>query len=456
MKFNECESSTLELKREIPKNDQIIKTIIGFCNQLGGRLIVGVDNDGKVIGVGEDVVEKVREYLEKTIYESTAPSILPSVYTQLIGDKLILIIEVSSGMNKPYYLRSEGLEKGVYIRLGRSTIRAHADMIEELRWQSRGRDFDKMAIYTATEKDLDTESIAAFLDHKKNKLKSKMSIEQALLAYHLVVVEHAQRYPTNAGLLLFGKDPQHFFEYAIIMCSHFKGITGRDAIASKDCIGGLVDQYHTAYDFIVGRLNKSFTIRGKIRQEILEIPEVAIREILINAIVHRNYHTPAPIKIAIYENRIEIYSPGTFPGPINQYGLLSGSTFWRNTVICKVFRELGMIELMGSGFLELFKSYKARGLDTPQVIEGEGFIKCILPRPSLKQSMRASTLKMAPDEHQAILDLFKQATELSISDIINALHITRTTAGRRVAQMVKQGLIVKIGQGKGTRYCSKS
>lgn len=454
MKFKETESSTLELKSEFPKNNQIIKTIIGFCNQFGGKIMIGIDNNGTIIGVSEETVEKAREYLEKSIYEATAPSILPSVYTQLIGDKLILIIEVASGMNKPYYLRSEGLEKGVYIRLGRSTIRANADMIEELRWQSRGREYDKMPVYNASENDLDKKAIATFLNQRKSKSKSKISVDQALLAYHLLIVEHAHNYPTNGGLLLFGKDPQHFFEYAIIMCGHFKGITGREAIASKDCIGGLIDQYHTAYDFIINRLNKSFTIKGKIRKEKLEIPEVAIREVLINAIVHRNYHIPSPIKIAIYENRIEIYSPGTFPGPISQYGLLSGSTFWRNTVICKVFRELGLIELMGSGFLELFKSYKARGLDEPKVLEGDGFIKCILPRQSLKHATVKQRLKTT-DEYQDILDLFKHVSELSISDIMQTLNITRTTAGRRISKMIKDGILLKKGNGKATRYYIK-
>lgn len=453
MKFKQQESSTLELKREIPKNDQIIKTMVGFCNQYGGKLIVGIDDDGTVIGVSEDQVEKVREYLEKSVHEATAPSILPSVYTQLIGDKLILIIEVGPGMNKPYYVRSEGLEKGVYIRLGRTTLRAHADMIEELRWQSRGREFDKMAVYRATEKDLDKKEIREFLAQRKNKQKSKVKLSEAMLSYHLMVTEHAQQYPTTAGILLFGNETQHFFEHAMIMCGHFKGISGRDAIASKDCVGNLIDQYHTAYDFIVNRLNKSFTITGKVREEILEIPEVAIREILINAIVHRNYHTPSPIKIALYENRLEIYSPGNFAGPIVQYGLLSGSTFWRNPAICKVFRELGLIELMGSGFLELFKSYKERGLDTPQIIEGEGFIKCILPRPSIKQSLRKGKINTKPaDEYKPILDLFTQATEITISDIISLLHIPRSTAGRRVSDMIKKGLLSKMGKGKGTRY----
>jgi len=459
MKFGESESSTLELKRDLPKNEQIIKTIIGFCNQHGGRLIIGVDNNGTVVGIDENTIEDIREYLDKSIYESTAPSIIPSIYTQRIGDKLILIIEVSSGMNKPYYLRSQGLEKGVYIRLGRTTLRAHADMIEELRWQSHGRNFDKMAVNNSTEKDLNKKSVTEFLKNRLRKKTSKITVEEALLAYHLISIEHSQRYPTTAGILLFGKQPQHFFEHSFIMCSHFKGIEGREIIASKDCTGTLLDQYYAAFDFIVNRLTVSFTITGKMREETLEIPEVALREMLVNAIVHRNYHISSPIKIAIYANRIEIYSPGTFSGPITQYGLLSGSTFWRNTAICKIFRELGLIELMGSGFLELFRSYKERKLDTPQIIEGENYIKCILPRPSVHYSLKIHAKKKSTknspiieDEYQNILDLFKQTTELSMSDITRILKIPRTTAVRRINNMIEKKLLIKIGHKRGTRY----
>jgi len=453
MKYKDKESSTLELKREMPQNNQIIKTIVAFCNQFGGKLIIGVDNDGTIIGINEDEAEKAREYLEKSIYEATSPTILPLVYTQLIGNKLILIIEVWPGMNKPYYVRSEGLEKGAYVRVGRNTMRAHADMIEELRWQSHGRDFDRMAVYNSTEKDIDKSKIEDFLKQRKKKFISKIKLDDAMLAYHALIVEHAQKYPTTTGILLFGNQPQHFFEHAIIICGHFKGIS-RNAIASKDCTGDLIEQYHAAYDFVANRLNKSFTIKGKIREEILEIPEIALREVLINAIVHRNYHLPSPIKIAIYANHIEIYSPGNFVGPVKQYGLLSGSTFWRNPAICKIFRELGFIELMGSGILEIFKSYSEAGLDTPEIVEGEGFIKCILPRSSSGHELKKSHSRVL-QEDQEILNLFKIAREITISDIISTLHIPRSTAGRRIAALVKNGTLVKMGQGKGTRYFKK-
>ena len=147
MKYPEKESHTLEFKSSLPKSDQIIKTVIGFCNQAGGRLILGVSDDGKIIGIEEEDAMKWMEWLEYSIYQATTPPIIPKILLQRIGGKLILVLKVSSGMNKPYYIKNEGLERGTYVRFGRSTLRATSDMIEELRWQGRGLSFDVMPIY---------------------------------------------------------------------------------------------------------------------------------------------------------------------------------------------------------------------------------------------------------------------------------------------------------------------
>ncbi len=108
MKYPEAESHTLEFKSSLPKNDQIVKAVIGFCNQGGGRLILGVGDDGKIIGIDEGEVMKLMESLEYTIYQATKPPIIPKILLQRVGEKLLLILKVSSGMNKPYYKKSEG------------------------------------------------------------------------------------------------------------------------------------------------------------------------------------------------------------------------------------------------------------------------------------------------------------------------------------------------------------
>jgi len=445
MKYPDSESSTLEFKKEIPQKDQIVKTIIGFCNQNGGKLIIGVADSGAIIGVSSEDAADAIESLSNAIYDASTPPILPLVYTQTIHDKTLLVIEVSSGTNKPYYRKSEGLEKGTYIRLGRITLKASADLIEELKWQARGKSYDMMPVYGSSESDLDEEKIKAFIHSRKTDRRAKISHE-LLKSYYLIIQEHAHLYATTAGILLFGKNPQHFFTEAMIICSHFKGVEGREVLATIDCMGTLFNQFEQAYDFIFSRLTKAFTIKGPRRQEVLEIPEEAIREALLNMIVHRNYHQKSPSKIAIYQNRIEFFSPGTFFGPLNIQNLKLGLSFIRNAALCKAFREANYIEKMGSGFITIFKSYEKRGLKPPSIIEGEGFVKCILPRESLKQ------LKTVDAVLQSILSLFDVADEITVSDVSKNLGLPKTTAVRKLNALLKSGEIEKKGSGRATVY----
>lgn len=451
MKYAESESSFLEFKREMPKNEQIIKTVIGFCNRYGGKIVIGVDDDRTIIGITDDEVEKLMESLDRAIYEATAPPILPLVYTRTIADKTILCIEVSKGMNKPYYRASEGLEHGVYVRIGRHTMRANADLSEELKWQSRGITFDVLPVYQASvDQDLDAKKIQSFFQNRKGRPDVNVT-NQLLEAYEIIVKEHGKVYPTAAGILMFGKNPQHFFSEGMVICTHFSGIEGRDAIASKDCSGTLFEQYQEITAFILSRLYHSFKIKGFERQEALELPEIALREVLLNMLVHRNYHLKSPAKIAIYDNRIEFFSPGDFPGPLDPNNLLEGMSFLRNPAICRIFREATLIEKLGTGLIALFNSYLQMNLPSPQIVEGSSFVKCILPR-NTPETMRAQPKVMLSDDLKQVYDLFGVTGEVTMARVLDALGLPRSTAGRRLAALVQAKLISKKGTGRAARY----
>ena len=178
----------------------------------------------------------------------------------------------------------------------------------------------------------------------------------------------------------------------------------------------------------------------------MEIPEIAVRELLLNAIIHRNYHIRAPSKVAIYENRIEIFSPGSFPSPFPN--LHMGLTDVRNMILCNIFRQAGYIEKLGSGFLTVFDSYAKSGLPDPEIINGDNFVKCILPRQGFGKREHIT-------EKQKILQLILSTDLLSVSDVISALHIPRSTASRYLGELTAEGKIMRSGQGKGTRYREK-
>src|SRR5262245_38876091 len=132
MLFPEEESSLLEFKRDIPKNDQIVKTVIGFANQNGGRIVIGVADDRTIKGIPENVIQDAMEKIQHSIYDNSHPVIMPAIYSRRFDDKLVLVVDVSRGNNKPYFKKSEGLANGTYIRLGVVTAKATPEMIQEL------------------------------------------------------------------------------------------------------------------------------------------------------------------------------------------------------------------------------------------------------------------------------------------------------------------------------------
>ncbi|MBV8803311.1 MAG: putative DNA binding domain-containing protein [Gammaproteobacteria bacterium] len=445
MKYPIPESINLEFKREIPQNNQIIKTIIGFCNQNGGRLIIGIADDCTIIGLPEKDIELAMESMERAIYDACTPSILPRISTQIFENKRIIIIDVSEGMNKPYYRRSEGLMRGTYIRLGRTTARATPEIIKELEWQARGIDFECLPTHLSSQDDLENEKIKTFLSERLNQGKTILS-EEILKRYNIITYEHSKIYPSIAGILLFGRNPQAFLSEAMIICSHFKGKNGREVIATVDCNGTLFSQFNQAFHFITERLQRSFIIKTAKRNEKLELPVIAIREALLNMIVHRNYHIKAPSKIAIYDDRIEFFSPGQFPGPLDTRDLTKGISYLRNPIICKIMREAGYIEKLGSGFIEIFESYKKMKLQIPIIIEGENYIKCILPR----------VLQDKSHIEENDLDKLKQLLiikpEITVGDVIRHLLVSRSTALRRINELLKTKILKKVGNKKAVRY----
>lgn len=440
----EEESSILEFKESLPKHNQLMKTLVGFCNRKGGKIIVGVKDDRTVVGLPESLLQQALETLDEAIYSSSAPHIVPHVYVQRIEDLSVLIIEVSSGMNKPYRVKSESPEKGVYIRLGRSTLVASPEMIQELQWEARGRALDSLPVYEAKEEDLDWETIRRFF-----KLPKDAPLDMSFLIGHrLLIQEHGIAYPTTAAILIFGKNPQQYFSESIIMSCHFMGTSGREALATVDCTGPLLQQFREAFHFVTSRIPRSFTIKGPVRKEVSEVPEEAIREAILNMLVHRNYHIAAPSKIFVYDDRIEFFSPGDIPGPFNVHNLRSGLTYIRNPTICSFFRRAGLIEKLGTGLITMVETMEKSRLQSPKLIEGENFVKCILPRTRIEENE-------AKSDTTKIIEYLKQVEEASISEFMKILNLSRTSCYRRLEKLVQEGIIKRIGMRKDARYILK-
>lgn len=451
MKFDGLESATLEFKREKPTKQQIVNTVIGFCNFCGGRIVIGVADDGTVIGIDEELAVEMRESLHRSIINSCTPIIIPSIYLQRLGEKTVLVIEVSSGMTKPYFRTDEGLVHGTYLRLGPETVKATGELVRELQWEAQGHFLDEMPLHRASIEDLDIELFKKYLI-ERGYIVEGVHFNELLIQYGLVTEEHRHSYPSVGGILLFGKRPQQLLPEAYIICSQFRGIGGRDVIASQDCTGTLFQQLNQTFSFVESRLNKEYTIRDLQRSEQLEVPLLALREAIINAVLHRNYLIAGPSKIAIFEDRLEIYSPGNFPRPIPTNQLECGISVARNRVVSQFFRQAKLIERIGSGWTTIFSAYRQWGLPPPSVIEGTGFVKVVFPRPSPK--VGGSSYKETESAHpfKEVLLLMKRNGQLSAKELMRHLQISRQTASRLLSRLLKENMITRVGRGKATHY----
>lgn len=447
MKYTHKESATLEFKRNIPdKKKTMLKTVIGFANTYGGEIIIGVDDSRNIIGVPEGKVDQMIDDLTKSIYDVVAPSIYPSIYTKRVAEKLLIIIDIAEGANKPYHFSSERISTSTYVRLGAHTVIATPDIIHELQWLKQRKFLDEMPVHAAHTNEINLSHFKKFLEQRKQK-STLIDVDEMLFHYNIITKDKGRTHPTVGGLLLFGKHPEKFFPEAFTICAHFSGTSGRDAIATRDSIGNLFQQYKDCIAFITSRLNSSYKIHGTgTREEQLEIPPEAIREVVINAIVHRNYNVPGPTKILIYDDRVDIISPGNFPGPIMADRINIGITYIRNSIITRVFRDIGIIEKLGSGLMTVFESYAKRHLPSPIITEGTGFVKCTLPRPRVEQQ------NISNHTNDKIFELMTTKSEIQTQDVASYMSISRATANRVLKKLTEQGLLERIGKGPATRY----
>ena len=194
------ESKTLELKRELPSAEHIAKTVIAFANTSGGKLVIGVDDERKIVGIVGDNIFSLQDRIISIIFDSCYPNILPEIYAINYEDKLLLVIEVSRGNLFPYYLKKEGKINGTYLRIGATNRKASLENIIDLERQRRNLGYDEEVNYEVEFASLDlTPLVRVFKDQGK-------SLDaQKLLSLKLTKEENNVLYPTNGLLILLGK-----------------------------------------------------------------------------------------------------------------------------------------------------------------------------------------------------------------------------------------------------------
>ena len=358
------ESRTLEFKEKLPKSESLAKTAVAFANGAGGKMLIGVeDKTQKIKGLSDQECSEYTDKIINIIFDLCSPLIRPEIYRYSVDGKGILVVDIFPGGNLPYYLRKEGKGNGVYVRIGSHNKKAGIEQIQELERKSRNISFDEIEDIDAEITDLDLEKLKVdFYNYTDKKL-----TENDLINLKILKKNGNAEIPTVGGYLLAGKNPDKYFQSAV-KCARFKGTTTDIFIDQKEFRGPLYEQVENTVKFLMTHIELSGQLEGIQRVDKYAIPIKALREAVVNAIIHRDYSiSGADIKVAVFDDIVEITSPGTMPGALAIDDIGNGRSEIRNKVIARFFNEINFIEQWGTGFKKIFGWCKDASLDTPKL-----------------------------------------------------------------------------------------
>ncbi len=415
------EGKSLEFKRDASSLKPILKTLVAFANTAGGTLVIGLEDEGNLRGVSD--VKNEEERIASAIADSIAPGLFPDIEITTIDGTDLLVVHVARWPG-PYYLKAEGVTRGVYVRLGSTNRRANPEAIEELTRESRHRAFDQLPCIGAELEDLDIESAKrAFSAKGRDVDEAKLESLGVLVRYGDILI------PSNGGLILFGHDAarRSSFPDARVRCARFQG-TGKSRFLDQlDIDVSVLDAIEEIVRFVRRNTRLAAKIEGLRREDIPEYPQIALREGLVNAVAHTDYTlTGMNIRVAVFDDRLEIENPGTFPFGLTVDDLKVGVSRIRNPVIARVLHELELMEYWGSGYKRMRDDCQKGGYPLPEWVELSSVVRTVFeahPDVALQvtePSRHQVGTMSAPSRHQVQLLEFTRE-ERSIAEMMELL-----------------------------------
>ncbi len=431
--LNNPEGKTLEYKRDLTSG-QIAQTLIAFANTAGGTLIIGIeDKTLNIIGVEDPLA--MEERITNIIADAITPQILPEVEISSYKDKHIVIVHVYPSPTRPHYLKNKGLENGVYVRIGSTNRMADLNMIQELQRSAMNKTYDEQPVLELDETAIDFEAVSKSFSVVKNLKHSD------LITLKLLVKSQNKIVPTVGGILLFGKKREELFTDAWIQVGRFLGKNKTTIIDTMAIHSYPVLAIEEALKFVQKHAMMALEINDTHHHERWSIPLLAVREAVINAVVHADYsQTGSPIRLSIFQDRLEVENPGILPFGVSLEEIMKGVSKLRNRVIGRVFHELKLIEQWGSGIQRMIDLSDEAGVEKPKFEEiGNHFRVTIYIEPKRKP--------LVDDITENILRALKHKNLLGTQEISEKIKLSTRATRARLASLVEKGLIVPVGSG---------
>ena len=425
--------------------DEYLKWVCAFANEQGGRLFIGKDDTGTVVHLSnfkkllEDIPAKIKNYL----------GIICSVLLKEEATKKYIEIEV-----KPYSVPVSYNGK-FYIRSGSTTTILTGIELTEFLLKKTGKTWDDVIVEDASIADIDGAAIQQFIeDSKSEEGKNRMPDTTGLSNFEILdklrLVEN--KHLKRAALILFANDPNRFFSNCKVMIGRFR-VDSTDLIFQEVVEGNLI---HTLHE-VITQLNHKFLIRkvdfkGMLRIEQGEYPLAALREMLLNALVHKKYMGAATIQLRVFDDRITIWNEGKLPEGLNAESLLrEHSSRPRNPFIADACFKAGYIDTWGRGTLKIINTCTAAGLPTPQIIEKDGGIEVTLFKQKVVEPKPTTVNPLEKDLNARQLTAIKylQSHQKITNKVYQEINkCSRSTASTELAKLVEWN-IVKSSKTKG-------
>lgn len=436
------ENKTTELKREYV--DDIKNTVIAFANCDGGTLYIGVNDDGSVCGV--DNVDDVMLRVTNAIRDAVRPDVTMFVEcrNEVIDEIPVVCVTVQRGTARPYYLHSKGIRpEGVYVRQGASTVPATDAAILSMIKETSG---DSYEAARSLNQQLTFEKATAFF--RKRKVAFGKTQMRTL---HLIGEDDTY---TNLAFLL-SDQCSHTLKLAV-----FEGSKKTVFKDRQELTGSLLEQLEEAFAYIERYNRTRAEFSGLDRVDLRDYPPEAVREALLNAIVHRDYAFSGSTLISIFEDRIEFVTIGGLVKGITLEDVKLGVSVLRNQHLANIFYRLRLIEAYGTGILKINESYDEHTVK-PVIETTNNAFKITLPNSNYQVENQGflitgkanSSISGKKDARIAtILKLCQDQGSIVRTDVEKALGVSQATAILLLRGLVDDGVLVKKGKGRNLRY----
>jgi len=443
------ESETLETKRQLPSSNKLAIEVIAFANTRGGRIVIGYDEKAKAV-VGVVPSQKLEEKIANIIHDCCEPQVPFTISYESVRDKTLLIIDIPVSANKPHYLKSKGLTQGTYIRVGSTCRLVDQETLARLIREGKHISFDSETVSRPIS--LDQEKILRFLTERKKRLGARVTqITPALLEDLGAQTNGAE---TVAGCLLFYGHPQDIPElsHAYIKAARFKGTQKGTFLDQAEINGCLADQIDDAVTFVLKNIRLSGTIEGSKRIERYEYPSDIIREAIVNAVIHRDYSiSGACILLAVYDNRLEITSPGGLAGQVTVDNI-QDRQYNRNPIIAKRMFEMAYFDSWGQGIDRILAWADQTSAKPPTFMDAyDQFTLTLFPENSTSSSSTQYQPPLSQLERD-VLDYVNQHGRVVNREIRQTFGCTKTQAQVVLRKLRDRNLLKVYGAGRSTFY----